>query len=39
VAIVALGIIVTAIIISKRRSTSIAAGGTEAKTEADKVTA
>jgi len=39
VAVVALGIIVTAVIISKRRSTSIAGGGTEAKTEADKVAA
>jgi K(+)-stimulated pyrophosphate-energized sodium pump len=39
VAIVALAILATAIIVSKRRSTSIAAGGTETKTEPDKVTA
>jgi K(+)-stimulated pyrophosphate-energized sodium pump len=39
VAIVALAIIVTAVIVSKRRSTSIAAGGTETVTEPDKITA
>jgi len=38
VAIVAFGIVVSAIVIAKRRSTSIAAGGSEAKTPADKVT-
>jgi K(+)-stimulated pyrophosphate-energized sodium pump len=39
VAIVAIGIVATAIIIAKRRSNSISAGGTEARTEADKITA
>jgi K(+)-stimulated pyrophosphate-energized sodium pump len=39
IAVVAVAIIVTAIIVSKRRSTSISAGGTQAKTPADKVTA
>ena len=36
---IATAIIVGAIVISKRRSTSISAGGTEAKTPADQVTA
>jgi K(+)-stimulated pyrophosphate-energized sodium pump len=39
VAIVAFGIIVTAIVIAKRRATGISGGGTEAKTPADQVTA
>jgi K(+)-stimulated pyrophosphate-energized sodium pump len=39
VAIVALAIVVTAIVVSKRRSASISAGGSEAKTPVDKVTA
>jgi K(+)-stimulated pyrophosphate-energized sodium pump len=38
VAVVAIGIVVGAIVISKRRSTSIAAGGTEAKAPADSAT-
>jgi K(+)-stimulated pyrophosphate-energized sodium pump len=38
VAIVAVGIVIGAIVISKRRSTSIAAGGTEAKAPADSAT-
>ena len=39
VAIVAFGIIVTAIVIAKRRATGISGGGTEAKAPADQVTA
>jgi K(+)-stimulated pyrophosphate-energized sodium pump len=39
VAVVALAIVVTAIVISKRRSTSISADGTEAKTPAGQATA
>jgi K(+)-stimulated pyrophosphate-energized sodium pump len=39
VAIVAIAIVAAAIIISKRRSTSISGGSTEAKTPVDKVTA
>ncbi len=39
VAVVAFGIVVAAIVISKRRSTSIAAGGTEAKEPAGSATA
>ena len=39
VAIVALAIIATAIIVSKRRSATISGGNSEAKPQADKVTA
>jgi K(+)-stimulated pyrophosphate-energized sodium pump len=39
VAIAAVAIVVGAVVYSKRRSTSIAAGGSQAKTPADKVTA
>jgi K(+)-stimulated pyrophosphate-energized sodium pump len=39
VAIVAFGIVVSAVVISKRRSTSISSGGSHAETPADKVTA
>jgi K(+)-stimulated pyrophosphate-energized sodium pump len=39
VAIVAVGIVVGAIVVSKRRSTSLTAGGTSESTPADKVTA